>query len=381
MTVDYKPSFCFVAHHAYGALSGRFTGHIGGVERQQSFMARWLASRGYAVSMLTWDEGAVDGEQTHGVRVFNICRKESGIRGIRFFYPRWTALIAAMVRANADLYYQNCGEYVTGQVAWWCKKNKRKFVYSIASDPDVDPSLPEMKTLRERILYRYGLRHADQIVVQTTVQQNRLKSGWDLNSTLIPMPGLADSGERTMARYPTDKKQARVLWVGRIDEVKRLEWLIQIARLCPGIQFDVIGKTHGDNEYVRSLDNQAMHVKNIVRHGYVPPEHLADYYARASVLCCTSRHEGFPNTFLEAWSQGVPVVSTVDPDGLIVRKKLGSVATDVPGLASAIQSLLDSREWWEQASENARIYYQMHHTPERVMLKFEQLFCETLKGE
>jgi hypothetical protein len=33
-----------VAHFAYGAMAGTTTGHIGGVEKQTSMLARWLAS-------------------------------------------------------------------------------------------------------------------------------------------------------------------------------------------------------------------------------------------------------------------------------------------------------------------------------------------------
>ena len=104
-----KPSICFVAHFAYGALTGGESGHVGGVERQTSLMAKWLAKRGYKVSMLTWDEGQKDGVEIDSVKVFKMCRKDDGIKGFRFFHPRWNSLNAAMERANADIYHQNCG--------------------------------------------------------------------------------------------------------------------------------------------------------------------------------------------------------------------------------------------------------------------------------
>jgi len=46
-------SICFVPHYAYGAMAGGNSGHIGGVERQTSLMARWFAARSHRVSMLT----------------------------------------------------------------------------------------------------------------------------------------------------------------------------------------------------------------------------------------------------------------------------------------------------------------------------------------
>ncbi len=41
---DRTLDLCFVSHFAYDAMTGGSTGHIGGVERQTSLMARWLRS-------------------------------------------------------------------------------------------------------------------------------------------------------------------------------------------------------------------------------------------------------------------------------------------------------------------------------------------------
>ena len=48
---------CIISHFAYGAMTGGATGHIGGVERQTTMLARWLARRDHEVTLLTWDEG------------------------------------------------------------------------------------------------------------------------------------------------------------------------------------------------------------------------------------------------------------------------------------------------------------------------------------
>jgi len=84
-------SICIVAHFAFGAMAGGDRGHTGGVERQTSIMARWLAGQGHMVSMVTWDEGQADDSLIEGVRLIKLCRQDEGLPGIRFFHPRWTS--------------------------------------------------------------------------------------------------------------------------------------------------------------------------------------------------------------------------------------------------------------------------------------------------
>jgi glycosyltransferase involved in cell wall biosynthesis len=171
-----------------------------------------------------------------------------------------------------------------------------------------------------------------------------------------------------------------VLWVGRIDEPKRLEWLLEIAKGCPDLHFDIVGRPHGRDEYIQKLEMQISLLHNVVHHGYIPPEKMPEYYARACVLCCTSRFEGFPNTFLEAWSHGVPIVSTVDPDGMISERRLGIVSTQISGLIAGIRTLIDSPDVWKEISANSLAYYQENHTPEAVMPQFEKLFGMAVEG-
>jgi glycosyltransferase involved in cell wall biosynthesis len=367
-----KMSICFVAHFAYGEMASVDTGHIGGVEKQTSLMAKWLAKRGYETSMLTLDEGQQDGIEIDGVKVFKMCRKEAGIKGLRFFWPKWASLNAAMKHADADIYYQNCGGYETGQVAMWCRRHVRKFVYSVASDPDCDFRLPAMRTRRDKLLYRYGLKRADAVVVQTKRQQNMLQDGFDVKATIIPMPceGLDSNPTRTDLL----QENSGVLWVGRISKEKRFEWLIDIAKRCPDITFDVVGMANSDSEYSNTLIKQSAAVPNIKIHGRVPHNQMSSYYCKSKLLCCTSSYEGFPNTFLEAWSCGIPVVSTFDPDGVIAEHNLGWTASTIDELVNAVKESINQPKNWQAASESAREYYLKNHTTDSCMEKFVRIF-------
>lgn len=368
-----KPSICIISHNAYGTIAGRKNGFIGGIEWQTTLTARWLAQQGYPVSLLTWDEGGAAEESIDGVRVIKICKQSGGVRGLRFFHPKWTGLARAMRRADADVYYQNGAECVTGQVAWWCRRNRRAFVFSVASNADCETKPDVMSSAWERALYRYGLRHAHRRITQTETQRACLREHYHHESVVIPMPcveaGPASAAPREVAA------PARVLWVGRVCKVKRPDRLLELARLCPELGFDMVGPAY-DDPYVDDVMRQVRSVANLTPQGPLPRERLADFYGRALCLCCTSDYEGFPNTFLEAWSCGLPVVSNFDPDGLIVRQRLGLVAQDVENLAAAIRRLLAERDLYRQLSENARRYFVENHRAEVVLPRFERIFLE-----
>lgn len=372
------PGICFVAHTSFRELADGGAGSTGGIQRQQSLMARWLAARGYRVSMITWDEGQPDTLTIEGVRVIKLCRNDAGLPGLRFFYPRWTSLLDALRRADADLYYHNSAEYVTGQIALWCRTSRRRFVYSVASDPACEGNLAVMATRRERLLYRYGLRRADRVIVQTRLQQRLLRSNFGIESVVLPMPCPGPSPAEDLPSIRRLADLTRVLWVGRIAEMKRPQMVLDAACALPRLAFDIAGGPDRDVPYARAVLARARTLPNVTVHGRINREQLDQLYQHASVLCCTSSYEGFPNTFLEAWSHGLPVVSSVDPDNLIAERGLGVVASDLSSLVTALQSITSSPDERSRLSRSCRSYYLGRHLPDSAMTQFERVFNQLI---
>jgi len=367
-------SICIVSHNGYGAIAGGKTGFVGGVERQTSLLARWLVDQGHAVTFLTWNEGGPPEEMIDGVRVIKVCRKSAGLPALRFFHPKWSGLIAAMRKADADVYYHNCGECVTGQLAMWCRRNGRLLIFSAASEADCDPALPELSSRRERWLYLHGLRGADRVIVQTVTQQAMMASNFQVAANVIPMPAPGPSG----AAHQTPIGR-RVLWVGRVCKVKRPDRLVEIAKVCPELHFEMVGPVY-DDDFSRAAAAEAKALPNVTLQGAVSRDAMPDLYRRSSVLCCTSDYAGFPNTFLEAWSHGLPVVSTVDPDGVIGRENLGRVASDTATLTASIRRLLENVPAYAASSAAARHYFLQHHAMESVMPRIEAVFASLARS-
>lgn len=376
-----KPSICFVALNAYNVLSGRSgISHVGGAEVQQVRIASWLVRQGYSVRFITLDHGQPDGTDLEGIRVFNAYAAKTGIRGLRFFYPRWLGLWAAMARADADVYYQRGPECETGLAALWCRLHRRKCIFAAANMSSCDPQLLRQEPWQERMFYRIGIGLADAVTAQTTTQQELFHRNMGIQATLVrncgPMPG-----DQASCRLPSINTAGsiRVLWAGRISEQKRLEWLLDVAERCPEIAFEVVGAPNEESGYSSSLLRRAVGIRNVKMHGRVPHAEMAQHYGRCHVLCCTSAYEGFPNTFLEAWSLGIPVVSTFDPDGVIAANGLGWVARDTEEIVACLEKLRQAPEIVTEASRAARQYYLANHTPEACLPAFEQLLLRVTK--
>jgi glycosyltransferase involved in cell wall biosynthesis len=373
-----KPSICIVAHNAYGSIAQTAGRHIGGAEGQTTMMARWLADNGYRVSLLTWAEGNDREEVLDGVRVIKLCAKDRGLPGIRFFHPRLTALHRALKKADADIYYHNAAEYVTGIVATWCRLHRRKFVYSVAANVSCQADLPGMGKAYERVLYRRGLYGAHRRVVQTDHQRALLREEFGVEATVLRMP-CPSASESQLKEVPKPSKPT-VLWAGRVVKLKRMDWVLELAQLLPGVRFEIAAAANVyDRTYARELFNMAKSLDNVAWLTNVPRERMGELYCRAKCLCCTSTSEGFPNTFLEAWSYGRPVISSFDPDGIIQRLNLGCVAHDVRGLASAIHELVNSFGKWQEVSKNAREYFVRNHEISVSMPRFEELFVSLFR--
>jgi glycosyltransferase involved in cell wall biosynthesis len=233
-----------------------------------------------------------------------------------------------------------------------------------------------MKTWREQYLYRYGLYHADKIIVQTNRQQAMLHDGFKLNAIVAKMPCLGPSDEEYQnAIKSKENKELRILWVGRISREKQAEIFLTAAEYLPQLSFDLVGGTDQDADYTQAILTKAGKLPNVKIHGKVPRKNMPDVYKNASLLCCTSRYEGFPNTFLEGWSYGLPIISTVDPDNLIDSEKLGYVVKDSEQLKSALVELSSNPILLKQFSERSRIYYRKNHKLDQAMAVFLDIFA------
>ena len=347
------PRICFVGLGNLPLLAPQYgPARSGGAELQQVLLAKALARRGVPVSMIVADHGQADGAVWHGIKTYKACAPRAGLPVLRFVHPHWTSLVSAMKRANADVYYTSCAGAHLAQVVMFARNHSRRAVFRIASSTDCDPNALLVRYWRDKQLYRYGLRRADVVLAQTEEQRQALRRNYRRDSIVV-----APMMERHGQRLDFSDRDIDVLWVGNFRALKRPDRILELARRLGSARVHIVGgPLRGVEALFESARREAAQLPNVRFHGHVPFAQTQALYERARVLVGTSEIEGFPNTYLQAWAHGAPVVAFLDPDRLIANHGLGTVVASADELHGAVAGLLADPARWRSVSERCREY-------------------------
>ena len=365
-----KPHICFLAPTTWPVISGNTQIRVvGGAEVQQSMIAPALARRGYRVSMICLDYGQPDLSVVSGVTVYNMHRPDEGIPGLRFLHPRLTSLWRALSRVGADVYYQRTAAAYTGFLAHFCRRNGRKAIYAGASDVDFLPGREDIRFTRDRKIFEWGVRHVDRIVTQNEVQQKQLFYNYGIEGAVIPSCYVPPAGAGADAG-------GYVLWTASVRPSKRAELALEIARRLPNYRFVIIGGPDPDRksqQYYASLVEAATALPNVEMKGFVPFAQAEGWFNGARLVLNTSLYEGFPNTFLQAWSRGVPTLAFIDtgsrmPDGQPVY----DAVQDVSEASWKVERLMRDDALWREASRRVDTYYRDNHSIDATIDRYER---------
>ena len=363
-----KKKICFVALDIYPCLSGRYpVDRIGGAEVQQMFIGKGLRAKGYDVSYVTQDYGQPDIEVIDNLRVYKAFKPNAGLFGIRFLYPRLFKIWKALTRVNADVYYTRGAGFLPSILGIFSKIHKKKFIFAASSDANFIPEMLKLPTQRDKILYRYGLKRAAAIIVQSNIQKSLLWQNFKLHGTVIPNFCIAE------AKHLQDRERRYILWVSFIRHMKRPMQFIRLAQEFPNEEFVMIGGPAASNQTLfEEVKRESATLRNLQFLRFQPFEQTEKYFDKCKVFVNTSVYEGFPNTFLQAWRRGIPVISYVDPDNVIKQNKLGIVVSSERELDEALRSFVRGPVW----DPNRVIEYFRKNHSHKVIDKYTALLRE-----
>ncbi|MDX6581821.1 MAG: hypothetical protein QOI10_1005 [Solirubrobacterales bacterium] len=292
----------------------------GGAETQQLILARELARRGYRVAMVVLGEpGSLPTEQD-GVRIVTQSVTRSRVPVIRSLLALGKT-IRCLLAARAHTYVRRGLSAATGLLAATAKLSRARFVFSSASALDFLPEKWEPDPRRVKV-YEFGVRLADEIVVQTAAQADLCQMRFNRQARVI-----RSIAEQSEARQGVPDA---FLWIGRVEQNKRPDAYLALARALPMAHFRMIALPSPTDTtgLADRLQRDAESIPNLELLHPRPRAELQELYGSAAAIVSTSEYEGMPNVFLEAWARGVPALSlTYDPDGLVAEEGLGACAT------------------------------------------------------
>lgn len=327
----------------------RGSSKVAGIQVQMIFWAKKFIGEGWNVYTFSTNKILLTINDIHFIPVRNhklIGTIEEWIKA--FYYVCKLSPKIVLVRGvRRDLYPLKLA----------CKIKKAKLVFMGASDVNFLPGKDWMGGVRlSTYLYRRGLKEIDYFITQNHMQKDSLKKYYFKDSIIIPNVWHCEKMNEN------DEKKYDVIWVANFRKLKRPEWYLELAKRLPQYRFLIIGGPASDVGYYEQMKSDTEKVGNIVWKGAQSFNETNALFGESRILLCTSEYEGFPNTFLQAWSNAMPVVSSVDPNELLSKNGLGVFSTDIDVIEQGIRDLLNNKELYNKVSYSISQYFNENHS-------------------
>jgi glycosyltransferase involved in cell wall biosynthesis len=350
---------------------------LGGAEIQAHLIARVLQDHGHVVRFVAL-RGTAAGDEA------SVAVDPSGVEVVRLPWAGADADGESALRRELQAFAPDvCYTRTFSDVAMIlrvCRQVPVPCIYHLSSD-DQCSAMPRWVTWRSYrpghiaahiVAYRAVKRWASVVVCQSEDQRRRL----------VGPDRALDARTRVIANmWPgplqtTDVAGNSVIWIANLKRVKRPELFLRLAReleVDRSLDFVMIGQASGgrlDIEVARAGDSGQVR--------YLGPLSLRDTEAQlrhAALLVNTSKVEGFPNTFLQAFALGVPVISlAVDPDGILNGTGLGLRSGTYRQMVDDVRRVLSDRALAASMAECGRRYFAANHALGKVGPSYVRLF-------
>ena len=181
----------------------------------------------------------------------------------------------------------------------------------------------------KRLLAGFVLRRADSI----RVVSERVRASLPKHHTQVAVLPVYVEVEkfRNIVRQP---EQNTIVWLGRFESEKDPLLALEVLRQTPNAKLIMVGAGSLEASLREKISRSNLDTRVELR-GWQDP---APYLARAGVVLCTSKHESWGESMVEALAAGVPVVA---PD-VGVAREAGAVIVARSDLAQALTEALRS---------------------------------------
>jgi glycosyltransferase involved in cell wall biosynthesis len=362
---------CFINLHGAALYCPEAENYIGGSEVDSWIVSRILVDLGYAVEVIVnlpryekrfWEQDGI---------VFHNLRVEEHASSWRRLWEFWKLLR----RVDSLLWFAKIISPISAILGLYCWIYKRKLIYKTANREDLLLAKGEPTGVRNLRLYFHLTRLGMKVYIAQNSDQlvAAIEHFEDSDCKTVRIPNVHQP--LSITPFPLTEREF-VLWVGHLTHYKRPELFIELASASQSLNFIMVASTR-ESAHLDNYRQQINEIPNLRLVENVPFMEMSNYFLRAQVLVNTSKAEGFPNTFLQAFQTLTPLATTgVDPDGMIVEANLGKVADNVPQMAEWLYELLDQPEQYEQIQRNLAHFAQEHFAYDKVKEQYRKILEE-----
>jgi glycosyltransferase involved in cell wall biosynthesis len=181
------------------------------------------------------------------------------------------------------------------------------------------------------------------------------------------------------------RKKDMIIFLGRIESVKR-GWLFgEIAKKMPEFEFYMLGQTFREKGVNSVIMGKYADIKNLHFPGHVDGAEKESFLTEARILVNTSIHEALPVSFLEALAHGTLLVSNQNPEnltskfGIWVGEVLGDGFDKVDLFVDAIRRIMNDAVFRHERAQAAVKYVRDTHGIERFVRDMRQVVLEAAR--
>ena len=320
---------------------------VGGIAVQMYFWARAFVENG-------WDVYSFSDNDKDSIREGIVFKSTKTIKYINILMEWWRSL-KYIISVRPELVIFRGAHRLLLPLSIFTKLSGVKLVYFSASDVNFEPGRELVGSEFNRALYQHSISRISYFVTQNKYQHDTLLHNYGKESLIM-----FNIWGRLPSLSKQNSKKYSAVWIANFRSLKRAEWALMAAEKQPSYSFALAGAS-SDKDYYHAIKLRADGLPNVSFLGGVSFPVSNELVANSKVLLCTSTFEGFPNTFLQAWANGIPVISTVDPSGIISENNLGVVVSTVDELVTALQRVLEDEEYYKILCASVSIYFHSAH--------------------
>ena len=151
---------------------------------------------------------------------------------------------------------------------------------------------------------------ADRVICVSKYEMDLVKRDFNIPDFKLVMIPNGVNLEEFKGIEPTQKDHKTLLYVGRLEEYKGIQYIIKALPQLSDYRFEIIGKGVYKNELRRLAEKVGVSTRIDWLEG-VSREVLLQHYASADVFLMLSAHEAYGITVAEALASGTPCVVAI----------------------------------------------------------------------